>query len=152
MATKLSDAKPAAPKTAKKSAAPAKPAPAPKAAPKAAAPAVAPAVTPAQATETPNMPEMMVKPASHALKITALVPLVAKATGGKKKDLKEIVEAVLGELGSALSTGKELNLPPLGKARVNRQKGDLMVVRLKRGGAEKSGKKDVTEGVAEAED
>ncbi len=151
MATKLSDAKPAAPKTAKKSAAPAKPAPAPKAAPKAAAPAVAPAVTPAQAPETPNMPEMKVKPASQALKVKDLVDLVAKATGGKKKDLKETIEATLAALGQAVADGKDLNLPPLGKLRVNRQKGDAYVLKLKRG-AEKAGKKDVSEGVAEADD
>lgn len=142
MATKLSDAKPAAPKAAKKPASPAKIKPAPEVTP----------VTEAPLTETPAAAALEVKPAAQVLKIKELVERVAQVSGAKKKDLKEIVEAVLGELGSALSTGKELNLPPLGKARVNRQKGDLMVVRLKRGGAEKSGKKDVTEGVAEAED
>ena len=142
MATKLSDAKPAAPKAAKKPASPAKIKPAPEVTP----------VTETPPTETPAAAALVVKPAAQVLKIKELVERVAQVSGAKKKDLKEIVEAVLGELGSALSTGKELNLPPLGKARVNRQKGDLMVVRLKRGGAEKSGKKDVTEGVAEAED
>ena len=142
MATKLSDAKPAAAKPAKKPASPAKA----KAAPLKAVPEV-PAVAEASAAAA-----LIVKPASQALKLKDLVERVAKASGAKKNGLKEIVEAVLAEMGQALSEGKELNLPPLGKAKVNRQKGDLLVVKLKRSGGEKSGKKDVTEGVAEAED
>ena len=142
MATKLSDAKPAAAKPAKKPASPAKA----KAAPLKAVPEVS-AVAEASAAAA-----LVVKPASQALKLKDLVERVAKASGAKKNGLKEIVEAVLAEMGQALSEGKELNLPPLGKAKVNRQKGDLLVVKLKRSGGEKSGKKDVTEGVAEAED
>lgn len=142
MATKLSDAKPAAAKPAKKSASPAKA----KAAPLKAVPEVSAVAESSAATA------LVVKPASQALKLKDLVERVAKASGAKKNGLKEIVEAVLAEMGQALSEGKELNLPPLGKAKVNRQKGDLLVVKLKRSGGEKSGKKDVTEGVAEAED
>ncbi len=138
MATKLSDAKPAAPKPVRK------PAPAAAAKPKP-APAVADPAPVADAA-------LLVKPAGQAFKIKDLVDRVATASGAKKKDLKTVVEAVLAELGQALSEGKELNLPPLGKARVNRQKGDMLVVKLKRGAAAKSGKKDVTEGVAAAED
>lgn len=126
MATKLSDAKPAAPKAVKKPASPAKPNPTAE---------VKPAV------EAPAAAALVVKPAGQVLKVKELVEQVAKASGAKKKDLKEIIEAVLAELGQALSEGKELNLPPLGKAKVNRQKGDLLVVKLKRSGAEKSGKK-----------
>ena len=142
MATKLSDAKPAAAKPAKKPASPAKA----KAAPLKAVPEVSAVAESSAATA------LVVKPASQALKLKDLVERVAKASGAKKNGLKEIVEAVLAEMGQALSEGKELNLPPLGKAKVNRQKGDLLVVKLKRSGGEKSGKKDVTEGVAEAED
>ena len=142
MATKLSDAKPAAAKPAKKPASPAKP--------KAAAANTSPEVKPV--AEASAAAALVVKPASQALKLKELVERVAKTSGAKKNGLKEIVEAVLAEMGQALGEGKELNLPPLGKAKVNRQKGDLLVLKLKRTGAEKSGKKDVTEGVAEAED
>ncbi|MBL8562272.1 MAG: HU family DNA-binding protein [Gemmobacter sp.] len=147
MATKLSDAKPAAAKPAKKPASPAKP--------KAAAANTAPANTSPEVkpvAEASAAAALVVKPASQALKLKELVERVAKTSGAKKNGLKEIVEAVLAEMGQALGEGKELNLPPLGKAKVNRQKGDLLVLKLKRSGAEKSGKKDVTEGVAEAED
>ena len=137
MATKLSDAKPAAAKTAKKPASPAKP-------------QTVLAVKPV--AEPPVAAAPVVKPANQALKLKDLVDRVAKASGAKKNGLKEIVEAVLAEMGQALGEGKELNLPPFGKAKVNRQKGDVLVVKLKRGTSEKTGKKDVTEGVAEAED
>ncbi|HRK43580.1 MAG TPA: HU family DNA-binding protein [Gemmobacter sp.] len=143
MATKLSDAKPAAAKPAKKPASPAKA----KAASLKAAPEVSAVVEASAAAAA-----LVVKPAGQALKLKDLVERVAKTSGAKKNGLKEIVEAVLAEMGQALSDGKELNLPPLGKAKVNRQKGDLLVVKLKRGSGEKTVKKDVTEGVAEAED
>jgi len=73
-----------------------------------------------------------------ALKLRELVDAVVKATNGKKKDVKPIIEATLTCLGAALSHGKDLNLPPLGKAKVGRQQdqasgGELIVVKLHRG-------------------
>ena len=63
------------------------------------------------------------------------VGLIAK---GKKKDVKEAVEATLLVLGEALARGEELNLPPFGKAKVTRQKGvkggDHYVIKLRRAG------------------
>lgn len=53
-----------------------------------------------------------------ALRLPVLVDRVAEVTGGKKKAVKEIVEATLSALGAALSKGEELNLPGLGKVRV----------------------------------
>lgn len=57
----------------------------------------------------------------------------------KKKDLREVVEATLQVLGEALARGEDLNLPPLGRAKVGRQKGvnggDLYIVKLRRGTA-----------------
>lgn len=38
----------------------------------------------------------------------------------KKKYAKPVVEAVLEVLGDALAEGRELNLPPLGKIKINR--------------------------------
>ncbi len=64
---------------------------------------------------------------------------VVEATGAKRKDVKLIVEATLDALGKALASGEGLALPPLGKARVNRQKdlasGEMLMVKLRRGGA-----------------
>ena len=148
MATKLSDAKPAAPKGAKKAANPgaagsAKPKPAP----------VKPAsAKPAVPAPVESAAGLVVKPAANVLKLKDLMDQVAEATGGKRKDLKEVIEAVLAGMGRALADGTELNLPPFGKAKVSRRKDDVLVIKLKRGSGEKSGKKDMSEGVAAAED
>lgn len=67
-----------------------------------------------------------------------LVDRVMKRTDAKKKEAREIIDAVLEELGLALTRGDELNLPPLGKAKVNRQRdlvsGEVLIVRLRRPG------------------
>ncbi len=58
-----------------------------------------------------------------ALRLKELVDRVAAATGGKKKGVKEIVEATLAQLGLALKNGEMLNLPALGKVRVAKTQG-----------------------------
>lgn len=92
-------------------------------------------------------------PAGNVLKMKTLVEQVAEATGGKKKDVRETLEAAFAAMGAALSQGHDLHLPPLGKAKVGKVKdladGRMLVVRLRQGRAEKSGEKDVTEGVAD---
>lgn len=94
--------------------------------------------------------------ATTALKMKDLIGAVLKATGVKKKGLKEIVEATLSCLGDALSKGHDLNLPPLGKAKVGRQQdqavGELIVVKLRRGGPKGAGRKAAKEALAAAED
>jgi len=79
-------------------------------------------------------PEPVTKAAM--LKKKALVDQVVQAVGGKKKGVKEIVDATLAALGDALSRGDGLNLPPLGRAQVNRQRdldgGEMMIVKLRR--------------------
>ncbi|OHC44205.1 MAG: hypothetical protein A2092_18565 [Rhodobacteraceae bacterium GWE1_64_9] len=105
---------------------------------------------------------MVISTDAGALKLKDLVEQVAAGSGIKKKDVKTVIEAALAAMGAALSAGRDLHLPPLGKARVGRQKGqagsgdELLVVKLKRGGpvtpAENSGKKDMSEGVAATED
>ena len=57
-----------------------------------------------------------------ALKKSELIAIVTERSGVKKKDAKPVVEAMLAVLGQALSDGRELNLQPFGKAKVNRQK------------------------------
>lgn len=59
-----------------------------------------------------------VKPPS--LRIKTLVDRVVESTGGKKKGVKELVEATLTALGEALSKGEDLNLPGFGRTRVAR--------------------------------
>ena len=74
-----------------------------------------------------------------ALKKKDLLDRVQALSKAKKKDVKDVVEATLTVLGEALAKGEELNLPPLGKAKVNRQKGvtggDMYIIRLRRGNA-----------------
>ena len=47
---------------------------------------------------------------------------VVDRSGLKKKDVKPAVEAALAQLAEELSEGNELNLPPLGKVKINRVK------------------------------
>ena len=65
-----------------------------------------------------------------------LVERVCEQSGLKKKDVKPVVEATLRVLGDALQAGTALAIPPLGKARVNKQTGstgdEVLVVKLRR--------------------
>lgn len=78
-------------------------------------------------------------PAVATLKKKDLLERVQALAKARKKDVKDVVEATLQVLGEALAAGEELNLPPLGKAKVNRQKGvaggDMYIIRLRRGNA-----------------
>lgn len=77
--------------------------------------------------------------ATVVLRKKDLLDRVGALAQGKKKDVKQAVEATLLVLGEALARGEELNLPPLGKAKVGRQKGvpggELYIIRLRRGPA-----------------
>jgi nucleoid DNA-binding protein len=87
---------------------------------KAAAPVVA---APAEevAPASPDEPDApAVRTRGPSLRIKGLVDRVVEATGGKKKAVKEVVEATLTALGDALSRGEELNLPGFGKTRIAR--------------------------------
>lgn len=146
----------------RKSSATAKPAakPAAKAAPKVAvsapksvAPAAAPAV--AEMILTPVAPdEKQARVIAPQLKKKELVARVVAALDGKKKGgVKEIVEATLAAMGEALQKGESLNIPPFGRARVARQKGEgadqMTTVRLRGAGsknAPKGGKQALAEG------
>ena len=109
--------------------------------------------TPAKVPVPAPAPVAAPGPAGSALKMKALVEQVAGQTGGKKKDVRETLEAAFRAMGTALSQGHDLHLPPLGKARVGKVKelpeGRLLVVRLRQIGAENLREKDVTEGVAD---
>lgn len=51
-----------------------------------------------------------------------LLNRVLARSGAKRKDAKPVVEAMLAVLADALGSGEEVNLKPLGKIKVNRQK------------------------------
>ena len=59
-----------------------------------------------------------------------LIDLVVARSGIKKKDAKPVVEAMLAVLGETIAHGRELNLQPLGKLRINRavEKGNGRVI------------------------
>lgn len=135
---------------------------APKTAPKTAAKATAKTATTAKATAkttadaTPKAaPKIDLAPASATtdlqddasaasatLKLRELVTRVTDATGGNKKNVKDIVEATLTQLGIALAKGEELNLPGIGKVRVARSHDKdgrtMMVLKVRSAGSPKS--------------
>jgi DNA-binding protein HU-alpha len=64
-----------------------------------------------------------------------LIDLVVERSGIKKKDAKPVVEATLAILGEALADARELNLQPLGKVKVRREKqmpnGRVLVTKIR---------------------
>ena len=65
------------------------------------------------------------------VKLKDLLDTVAAATGGKKPEVKAVIEATLAALGEALATGKSLAVPPLGKLRVVKNKGPALTLKLR---------------------
>lgn len=61
---------------------------------------------------------------------------VAHRAGMRNAQVKPIVEATLAELGDAIAAGQTLALPPLGRARINRQRdvsgSEVITLRLRR--------------------
>ena len=49
-----------------------------------------------------------------------MIERVTEASGVKRRDAKAVLEATLAELGKAIAAGEEMNLPGLGKIKVNR--------------------------------
>ena len=75
------------------------------------------------------------KATGAGLRLKDLIERVVAATGGKKKGIKEIVEATLTQMGDALQRGETLHLPNFGKARVAKAGaagGGAMTVKLRR--------------------
>ena len=81
---------------------------------KAAANPPSPAVTVVTEVE-PNLTE-------PELKKPELINVIVERTGMKKKDVKPVVEAMLGVLGETLAKGQEMNLQPFGRIKVNNTK------------------------------
>lgn len=99
-----------------------------------AAPAAEDAIAAAPSV-TPVVSEFTTSVSGGELKKRALVDRVAKHGDLKKKNVKPVVDAVLAVLAEALANGEDLNLPPLGKVKVNKQKsvsgGQVLMLKLR---------------------
>ena len=89
--------------------------------------------------------------AGPEMKKKELIDMVVERSGIKKRYAKPTIEAALAVLGEALDEGRELNLRPFGKMKVQRAKdvsnGKVMNVRLRQPKKQPEGAK---EGVADA--
>jgi nucleoid DNA-binding protein len=92
-------------------------------------------------------PAALVKVKANVVKIKDVLDQVATSQGGKKKGMKEVVEATLTVLGAAFARGDAVNLPGFGRARVAQVEdaaaGKPATIKLKSGTAvgQKQGKK-----------
>ncbi len=100
-----------------------------KAKPKAPAVAVDPAAVKETAGSEGPLPKVVkvsepeiddVETGDPEMKKRELIDLVVARSGVKKKDAKPAIEAALAILGATIAEGRELNLQPLGKLRINR--------------------------------
>ncbi|MGX9354478.1 HU family DNA-binding protein [Roseobacteraceae bacterium S113] len=90
-----------------------------------------------------------------ALKKQELVEKVVRRCGAKKRDAKPVIDAMLAVLGEALAEGREFNLEPLGKSKVNRVKqlsgAKVSVVKFRQKSTEaKTAEKDAQDPLAPA--
>lgn len=106
---------------------------------------------PSEQKQTPDVPA-----AETALRKRAFIEAVVLRSGVKKRDAKPAVEAALSILGETLVKGQELNLPELGKVKIQNQKSvegaHVINLRLRRklGSAEDANAESDTGGLAEA--
>ncbi|MEP3441487.1 MAG: HU family DNA-binding protein [Sulfitobacter sp.] len=90
---------------------------------------------PKAATASPSVVETLAPVVTDELRKKELFELVVERSGMKKKDVKPVVEAMLAVLGDALSEQREMDLPPLGKLKIQRGKelsdGRALVLKLR---------------------
>ena len=86
---------------------------------------------------------------ARVLQKRQLVSRIAQRVGRGNSEIRPIVEATLAELGEAISAGQTLALPPLGRARISRQRdvsgAEVIILRLRRrhpGGTFEAGDED----------
>ena len=83
---------------------------------------------PATASETAATSEQA------PMKLKELIEAVVERTGQRKGEVRTAVQAALAVIGETLGEGQEMNLPGLGKLKVNRTKptprGKMMMVKL----------------------
>lgn len=69
------------------------------------------------------------------LKKKELIEAVVERSGVKKKFAKPVIEAMMEVMGEALAEGREMNLQPLGKVKINRIKtvsnGKVVMTRIR---------------------
>lgn len=89
-----------------------------------------PTTTDAAPVETPDATVVT------ELRKKEFIEKVAEAAGQKKGIAKKVIEATLRELGDAIQRGDAVNLPPLGKMMVNREKdvggANIYITKLRR--------------------
>lgn len=112
------------------------------AATKAAAASSAVKATPKPVVVTETTPTV----ADPALKKKELIDTVTERSGIKKKDAKPVIEAMLEVLGQTLAEGREINLQPLGKVKINRAKevqgGSVLIAKIRQSNRVPSQPKD----------
>lgn len=71
--------------------------------------------------------------AAPLIKKPELIDRIVAESGLKKKDVKPVVEATLAVLARALVNGEELQVPPLGKVKINQMKdvANAKIIKLK---------------------
>lgn len=140
-ATKTAGTKTTGTKTTAAKSAPAKTAETASLATTAAAPAKAKVTAPAPAAPATDADKPKVVTdtpvvAGPTLRKKEFIDRVVDRAGLKKKDVKPAVEAALAELGEAIARGEEVNLPPFGKLKVNREKdlanAQILICKLRR--------------------
>lgn len=86
-------------------------------------------IQPAQSSAA--LPELV-----HTVRRKEFVERVVARSGTKPNAIKSVLDAVLFEMGAVLSQGETLDLQPLGKIKVNRQKdvpnGEVLICKLRR--------------------
>lgn len=92
------------------------------------------------AAESPA-PEETGDAGAGVLKKPELLEAVILRSGVRKRDAKPVVEALLAVLGEAVATGRDLNLEPFGKLKINRsqtgENGRVTVARLRQKGVDR---------------
>lgn len=117
----------------------------------------APARRPVEQTAKPVLVEETVAdPAQPELKRQELLAQVVARSEVKKKFAKPVLDAALAVIGEALAEGRDLNLVPLGKIKINRCRqlanGRVMVARIRQTVARAGGGKDAKQVVADPEE
>lgn len=83
-------------------------------------------------TETPSAAQAPI----ITVRRKEFVERVALSSGLKPNQIKSVMDAIFRELGDALSKEEVLNIPPLGKIRVNRRKeienAEILICKLRR--------------------
>ncbi len=115
------------------------------------------AAKPVAKSPAPQLDDVVAQGAKVALslRVKDLIERVTAAGEFKKKDVRDIVEATLVELGKALDEGYSLNLPPFGKMHIRNNRAidngiSAMTLKVRRGASKTTESKAEKEALAEA--